>query len=83
MNEPQQGIIKEVVKRREQQDERWGGADHDDTHDELDWQCYIEKQLKQAANADDSFIWRDRMIDIAALAIAAIESADRKDKANG
>lgn len=74
------GSIQDTNKRRVEQDGRWGGLDHDDHHDELDWQSFIEKQVKDAANADSSDQWRDRMVDIGALALAAIEWADRRTK---
>lgn len=73
-------IIVELLKRRTAQDKRWGGAKHDDTHDELDWQEFVRKQVDDAENADTSEQWRDRMLDIGALALAAIEWADRKDR---
>lgn len=72
-------LLGEILTRRREQDARWGGTQHDAQHDELDWQCFIEKQVRDAEKADTSGIWRDRMVDIAALAIAAIEWADRKD----
>lgn len=75
------GVIGDVLTRRDQQDARWGGPEHDDEHDEFDWQEFIRKQVNQAADADNSNIWRDRMLDIAALAVAALQWADRKDAA--
>jgi hypothetical protein len=55
-------------------------GEHDDSHDELDWQIYIQKQVEDAEAADNSDQWRNRMVDIGALAIAAIEWADRKSE---
>lgn len=72
-------VLGDLLTRRREQDARWGGAQHDDDHDELDWQCFIEKQVRDAERANTSADWRDRMVDIGALAIAAIEWADRKD----
>jgi hypothetical protein len=71
--------VNDLLKRRAQQDARWGGAHHDDTHDEQDWQRFIGKQIQDAAVENHLADWRDRMVDIGALAIAAIEWADRKE----
>jgi len=73
-----QKIIGELLNRRDEQDARWGGVEHDDLHDEMDWELYIQKQLHDAARSDNSDAWRDRMVDVGALAIAALEWADRK-----
>jgi hypothetical protein len=72
-------VVNDLLKRRAQQDAEWGGAQHDDTHDEEDWQRLISKQVQDAAGENHLADWRDRMVDIGALAIAAIEWADRKE----
>jgi hypothetical protein len=77
--QPPSLVVRQVLSRRAEQDFRWGGAEHDDEHDEFDWQEFITKQVTEAAAADDSVIWRERMLDIAALAVAALEWADRRD----
>lgn len=65
-------LIMEIETERDDQDEQWGGPDHDDDHDENDWVKYIRKQIDKK---DERF--RERMIKVAALAVAAIESYDR------
>lgn len=81
-------VYGDVLKKRKAQDEQWGGPDHDDTHEPLDWIGFITKQCQKAkahSNTNDSGIWavvqsedyRERLINIAGLAIAAAESYDR------
>lgn len=69
-------ILQEIAAERKRQDEKYG-ARHDDQHDVIDWQAFIEYQLDEAvmADADDA---RERFIKVAALAVAAVESYDRK-----
>lgn len=110
-----QVILHEVLQERAAQDEQWGGADHDDDHDESDWCTFIRKQLGYAegasllarieevlflsviphdfthdvstpSSADPLSIkqesldeYRSRMVKIAALAVAALESFDRRN----
>jgi hypothetical protein len=72
-------VISEVKMERKAQIIQWGGAAHDDEHDNGDWLMYIAKQW-EAANKLGSTPqqYRMRLIKIAALAIAAAESLDRK-----
>lgn len=78
-------VWKQVSDRRFQQDAKWGGSAHDDHHIPSDWIEFISRQLSQAAGFNaavppDLDVVRDRFIDAAALAIAAIESLDRNRK---
>ena len=82
MADEQQKIVVELLERRKEQDAQWGGAEHDDTHSASDWRDYIEKQLNDADNAIAFAAWRDRMVDVGALAMAAIEWADRKTESS-
>lgn len=70
-----------ISAEREHQIERWGDPSHDDQHEPLDWTDIIEtynlKAYHDAADGDDDE-FRRRMVQIAALAVAAIESHDRK-----
>ena len=76
------GIIgSELVARRERQDAQWGGPQHDDEHDRRDWPTYMEKfMLRADADAEAGLFesYESNMVDIAALAIAAILSSRRK-----
>ena len=72
-------IWEEILRERKRQDEQWGGPDHDDRHFQEDWCEFI----CDFANADRGPIlgFRGRMVRVAALAIAAIQSQDRKSVA--
>lgn len=86
-------ILTEIVGERIRQDKQWGGAQHDDTHPSYEWEDLIKNharrltvsapapghdQIKHGAYrtvaAKD---YRERLIRIAALAVAAIEAHDR------
>lgn len=72
------GIFAEITTERQMKDFQWGGPKHDDTHDPPDWQLFISKQLNQADDYHGVRNYRDRLVKIAALAIAAIQSFDRR-----
>jgi len=70
-------IFKEIQLERERQDKQWGGSDHDDNHSNRDWEDWII----DFANAERGPVadFRGRMLRIAALAVAAMQSYDRTD----
>ena len=91
MNIVRDNIFNEIDNERESQDKQWGGPDHDDEHDVLDWIYFIERQMKQARlvvynsydpkqDEPDMNVYRKKLVNAAALAIAAIEAHDRKNK---
>lgn len=63
-----------IDKERDAQDKQWGGPDHDDQHTFRDWLNFIDKQLTLTSPKNAS----RRFIKIAALAVAAWESIQRK-----
>lgn len=71
--EPMAKVLGEVRFERYDQDATWGGPDHDDQHDEKDWRHFIMEYVDQEKGED----FRDRMVKVAALAVAAIQSTDR------
>ncbi len=85
-----EGIWKEIKEERGRQDAQWGGPDHDDTHALWNWIIYIRGHNKAAGKlmlqerpvhdfapaAVEQF--RKQMVRVAALAVAAIESVDRR-----
>lgn len=74
-------LVKEIAGERQEQDKTWGGPEHDDKHCRSDWINFIIRHLGLAVDdgtADVSQRFRKQMIRVAALAIAAIESSDRK-----
>ncbi len=87
------GLMFEIVQERIRQDKEWGGASHDDRHHDFrDWVLFIRKQLDNIqmlpgtkAQMDEAMrephnfeAFQSRMIKVAALAIAAVQSERRK-----
>jgi hypothetical protein len=68
------GVLGEVAAERAAQDAQWGGPEHDDEHGAGDWLHFISVKTRKAAGEDSP---RRRFIQIAALAVAAVESMDR------
>jgi hypothetical protein len=78
-------VLEDILTERIRQDEKWGGIDHDDTHTFHDWSRYIQNQRDKI---DDLILYggeykdvpsiRKKFINIAALAVAAVESIDRR-----
>ena len=84
-------VLEAVCEERQSQDRKWGGPDHDDRHDAHDWAQFIAYQNRaipyEAELAVDreeyEVIVRRRFVKIAALAVAAIQSCDRKQRRLG
>ena len=75
---PTERICFEIARERKRQDEKWGGPEHDDAHSDIYWQYYrSNREERIRKNGDKSYRNRDDLIEIAALAIAQIESFDR------
>lgn len=70
-------IWDEIQNERQRQDKQWGGAEHDDLHLMSDWFRYIQRQMFGVDTCYPTQL-RYKLIKIAALAVAAIESCDRK-----
>ena len=74
-------LFQEIAAERARQDEKWGGPDHDDSHGWHEWIDYIIEHAGKAYSPDDdedSYAnARRRYIEVAALAVAAVESMDR------
>lgn len=76
-------ICRAISTERLAQDKQWGGAEHDDQHRSADWATYVSKQTKpiremssfSPASAEE---FEERMVKVAALAIAAIQSNCRR-----
>jgi len=73
---PPAEVYNAIRNERIQQDQQWGGPDHDDTHELEDWCMFIEYQLERC-NGVGGPEYRERMVKVAALAVAAIEAWDR------
>jgi len=72
-------IYEEIAEERKRQDALWGGPDHDDRHHPNDWILFIVDHAMRAFH-DPHKNFRTQMIRVAALAVAAIETADRHAK---
>lgn len=73
-------VISEVVAERAWQDEKWGGPAHDDTHSVQDFVAFIHEHAEKAIRPGTaSDITCSRLVEVAALAVAAVESIRRKD----
>lgn len=75
-------LFEEVDFERERQDLKWGGAAADDKWNPLDWHEMIADYnawARRMATMNSPDKARNRYIQIAALAIAAIEALDRKN----
>lgn len=76
-------VFSDIRYERERQDAQWGGPEHDDEHDPKDWLHFIDKQTIAGVfdvelGEQEPGSYRMRLVKIAALAVAAIESHDRK-----
>ena len=64
-------VIEEVVTERARQDAKWGGPAHDDQHTPAEFAGFIRDRLGYSPTRKD-------FVQIAALAVAAVESMDRR-----
>lgn len=71
-------IVEEIVRERIVQDQQWGGGSHDDKHDQHDWCEYISYQADYVSDNITAVAFEERMVKIAALAVAAVQSSRRK-----
>ena len=75
------GVLLEVANERQRQDEKWGGPSHDDFHSLHVWPRWIKNYASWADQMLDMRSYgkmRNRLIQIAAMAVAAVESLDRQ-----
>lgn len=71
-------VLDEVAAERVRQDAKWGGPAHDDTHTLFEWWGFIRRRMVGRAVPDGKALERRDMIQVAALAVACVESMDRK-----
>lgn len=69
--------LREVARERVRQDLIWGGPEHDDSHSRAQWINLIDERLAFPEKADECAEYRNDLIQIAALSVAAVESFDR------
>jgi len=77
-------IFNECDDERKRQDKKYGGPDHDDEHDALDWVDLVTAHARLAYTGHDVYtdMLRKQMVRVMALAVAAIEWCDRKTNAD-
>ena len=77
-------VLEQIKEVRRYQDEKWGGPAHDDGHTGFEWVEFIEKQVQGSVNPSsvNFVVFREQMVRVAALAVAAIQWADRNAPAN-
>ena len=79
--EKQGAVLADISRERARQDGKWGGQAHDDNHSTADFVQLIEDYAGWARtmagmNSPDKA--RNRLVQVAALACAAVEVLDRK-----
>ena len=70
-------VLSEVKSEREKQDLKWGVQDHDP----LKWNAILGEEFGEVSKSileDDSYNYRQELIQVAAVAIAAVECHDRR-----
>lgn len=76
-------IYSEITAERAYQDKKWGGVTNDDSKSVYDWIAFIVVYLGRASGAETDWgqnivLIRPLLVKVAALAVAAIESLDRR-----
>jgi hypothetical protein len=77
-----QKTIDDINQEREAQDKEWGPG-NDDSHLGWHWNAILTTRLGQFARSlwhGDEQVYRKRLVQIAAVAVAAIEAYDRTPK---
>lgn len=75
-------VLDEVFAERRWQDEKWGGPEHDDAHSVQEFVAFIHEHAEKAiAPGTSPNITCSRLVEVAALAVAAVEAIRRKQKA--
>jgi hypothetical protein len=69
-------VFDDIRAERARQDEKWGGPEHDDEHGPRSWRRFIRSHLAKSERRGE---YRQRILEVAALAVAAIESYDRTE----
>lgn len=66
-------LVGEIREERRYQDDKHGGPDFDDMHNDDAWAGIIKTYAE-----DESKTFRDRMVKVASVAVAAIQAEDRR-----
>lgn len=76
-----ENILSDVRAERGRQDEKWGGPAHDDKHSAAEWVELIHYRAGRAramAGAGDVEQTEHHLIQVAAIAVAAVEASQRQ-----
>lgn len=76
-----ESILAEISTERHRQDEKWGGREHDDRHSTDEFVQWIQDYAgwaRMMASMQSMDKARRRLIQVAALSVAAIQSMSRK-----
>lgn len=65
-------ILLMIAAERQYQDKKYGGIEHDRTHSANDWIAYISLHAGKGVDGGEDF--KEAMVRVAALAIAALEA---------
>ena len=72
--------ILRVLNERRRQDEKWGGAEHDDRHDRREWEGLLARVFVEgvmdSGPTDESLM--KGIVETAAVAIAWLEAIERR-----
>jgi hypothetical protein len=73
------GVLAQISDERHRQDQEWGGPEHDDHHSPEDWEALLALEADKLSMWDGRYAadYRDRLIKVAALAVAAAQAWDR------
>lgn len=73
----QRELLAAVSAERARQDLQLGGPAYDDERTDVDWHRLLSQYLLYVLRADDRPERRRRLVQVAALALAAVEASDR------
>ena len=71
-------IFEEIEKEREYQDGKFG-SEFDDKNTVNDWVTYVNRYASDAAFTGSPDMQRTKLLKVATLAVAALETFDRND----
>ena len=78
-------IFEEIAGKRLRLDAQWGGPEPDDGHDPAEWYGILWGEVDRLLDCGGGAFpdYRERLVKIAAITVAAIEAHDRRAAAAG
>jgi hypothetical protein len=71
-------VYDDIRAERQRQDVKWGGPEHDDRHLVGDWVGLLDDRVHLLYSDNEAGPgYRRRLVQVAALAVAAVEAFDR------